>query len=271
MAASKTILLDEQAWSSSGNLFFPGLDGADVLRQSAAITLQAEFKKLGFYTLQFGIQPPPTLANGFDVAGNIFTTADIQWSVKGNTIRRFINVYNGTTISGAGEAITVRVRDVSDPISFIEVPTKYQVTASLIPGARPSLANGMPPIFTPRTLIESPGSGAGVALPPPYVLEAGTTPLIIPVPQNCGITSLMLNIASEATEASDPPQLLTNQRILIEHRNSSARLNMSNYDAAYNFQPLVPGTTEIYVYNIPVTEADVNPTVWVTPIFGVDG
>lgn len=270
--ANKTILLNEGAWSGSGDLYYPGWNGGgnDGIRRRAAVSIQADFKKAGYYTLQFGVAPP-IARGGFDISGNVVAQAEVLWSVKGNFIRRFFNVYNGTTISGAGEGVLVRVRDASEPNVFVDVPTKYQVTVNLIPGARPNLAQSMPPIFTPRTGLDSllsPGS----TVFPPYPLPAGPSPLRFSVPKDCGITSLMLWIARQTDEGGTQPVDITNSQFLIQQQNASGNLGWLNYDSTYKFMPLAPGTTTIDVSNATDSSDPSDITLaWVTPIFGIDG
>lgn len=263
----KTILLDEKAWSASGDLFYPGADGT---RRRSAVSIQADFKRAGFYTLQFGVTPP-LASGGFDISGNVVAQAEILWSVKGNFVRRFINVYNGTTISGAGEGVLVRIRDSSEPNVFVANPTKYQVTVNLIPGARPTMAQSMPPIFTPRELLTSLVAPPALVAPP-YPLPVGPDQLLISVPKDCGVTSVMLNFARETDEASTQPLDITNSQVIIRQQNASGELNWLNYDSAFKFMPLAPGTTRIGISN-QVTLPDPSDIglLWVTPIFGIDG
>lgn len=270
--ANKTVMLDEKAWSASGDLFYPGWTGDPNvgLRRNAAVSIQADFTKAGFYTLQFGVTPP-TLRNGFDLSGNVVAQAEVLWSVKGNFIRRFFNIYNGTTISGAGEGILVRIRDASQPNVFVDEPLAYQVTANLIPGVRHNMANGMPPIYTPRDGVDSllfPGTNVY----PPYPLPAGPSQLEIPVPKNCGVTSVLLNIARQTDEGGNEPVTIENSQILIQQMNASGSLSWLNYDSCYGFQPLAPGTTVLRLNNQTDTSDPSDITlVWVTPIFGIDG
>lgn len=270
--ANKVILLDQNAWSASGNLFYPGWNGDPTtgVRRNAAVSIQADFKTAGYYTLQFGVTPP-NARNGFDISGNVVAQAEVLWSVKGNFVRRFFNVYNGTTISGAGEGILVRVRDASEPNVFVDDPTKYQVTVNLIPGARPNMANGMPPLFTPRTPLTNLLNPAAETTPP-YPLPSGATALVIPIPKNCGITSVMLLIARQTDEAGTQPVDITNSQILIEQQNASGNLGWLNYDSCYQFVPLAPGTTQLSLSNsTDSSNPDDITLVWVTPIFGIDG
>lgn len=253
---SKAIVIDQGAWSTSGNLFLPSTTGQ---RRGSGINIQAEFKKPGFYSVQFGIVIPPV------VTSTVIGIAEIQWSVNGNTIPRLLNVYNGTIISGGGESVSVRLRDASEN-GITADPVKYVGIVSIIPGTRTNMANGQPPIYTPRLAIATTTIPAGS--PPPYPLVPGES-IDIPIPKNAGVNSMMLLMARDLAEIVVKPALLDNRCVQITQINadSGTRFNLLNYDCVNQFVPIAPGSVHIHVINTDIAGED----VWVTPIFGIEG
>lgn len=274
MSAGKTVILDNKAWAGSGNLFFPGFTAPFTTnRRRSAVVVQAEFKNPGYFTIQFGIQAP--IVAGISLAGNTICEAEILWSVAGNTIRRYISVFNGTSISGAGEG--VRVRMIDNSLGNFNAPNgaSYPVTVMIIPGTRPTMAGSQPPFYTPN---ESLTFFPGTPQTPAYSM---TTPgptnqeLDIAIPENCGINSVML-LASQSAQ-DDPTDVMTNNSIFFQQLGTvgltSKVLANYNYDMVGRWLPLYPGANEIRVVRntFNLTPPSLAPNIYVTPFFGVEG
>ena len=99
-------------------------------------SMQVCFSKADVYTIQFEV------SSVFQVPGQSgqITFADITWSVNGTNVKRSVSVCSGTSISGVGEAVLVRVYDGSPPGSEVGIgapdPASYTVTVNIAKGLR---------------------------------------------------------------------------------------------------------------------------------------
>ncbi len=115
-----------KGWSVTGDLL-PGASAESVV-------LQAQFKEIGYYTLQFSVDiPPGALAE----ANQIFTLARITWTVEGNSVTRLVSINNGTAVSGMGQSVHAEIFDWSLPGGG----ARYRVGTLLAPGTRPNSGN----------------------------------------------------------------------------------------------------------------------------------
>ncbi len=213
----------KRGWATSGTL---QTDGA------SSVSLQADFHDSGIYTVQFGVNVPD---------GQIYNAvADVSWTVEGNTIQRRINVANGTSISGGGQAVSIKLRD--DSVPLIVVPTQngsYDVTISITPGARAT--SSVPPILKSLPTAT-------------FVLALGV--LSVPVPQTAGVRSVQCLVAAGTG--------VTKAGILVQSNTNTA---LAESDGSIpEFVPLVPGCTSVSFFS---TNAVAGQTV--TILFGVDG
>lgn len=139
-------------WSQSGQLT-PG-------SSQSAVSLQAQFPLIGAYTVQLNIEDP----NASLVVANevVRAQAEIQWSVKGNTVTRLVDCVNGLSITGEAEAVSVRVVDRS--IVTIANKQPYVVSINVAPGTRPSVQQ--PPVFSAdRQRLDGGLASGGVVVP----------------------------------------------------------------------------------------------------------
>jgi len=128
----------QTGWSQSGNLVCQGPTVPANPGQPAAgnvVKMQVCFPECCVYTIQFDIsQQYQALGN----AGQL-VFADINWTINGTSVRRSVSVMSGTTISGMGEAVDVRVYDGSPPGSEVGLPGQvYAVVINIAPGLRPA-------------------------------------------------------------------------------------------------------------------------------------
>ncbi len=214
----------KKGWATSGVLTTNG---------ASSLSLQADFHDSGIYTIQFGIIAAPT---------QIYAAiAEISWTVEGNTITRRINVANGTSISGGGQAVSIKLRD--DSVPLIITPDQngtYNVAISITPGARAT--SSVPPILkgAVSTFDVAPGGNFSLA-----------------VPQDAGIRSVQCLVTV------DTPG--TKQATLIQGNVAGSELAESDASIP-DFVPLVPGCNVLIFEN---TSATLNETV--TILFGIDG
>ncbi len=155
-------------WSQSGTLVSENPD--------KEVSLQVNFPKAASYTVQFGINvPTPIQFHRVE--------AVITWTVNGNSATRRVNVANGTSVTGTGEACKVVIRDYS--ATSIGNPTEYVVSVQIAPGERGS--NRQPP-----TLRADNGNGVNIFTLPAVGMAAGT--VTIPIPPDAGAISAFVAI-----------------------------------------------------------------------------
>jgi len=220
------------SWSAS-NVMATG----DV---SKTVSLQAVFKRPCTYTASFSLVPLKDLiVEGADLRAE----ATIEWSVDGNTVTRKVNVSNGVSVQGTGEGVRIVVRDVTvgggGPLGI-----EYAVTVNVARG--PRAGYNTPPILVPQVEFMTLAAGVG-----------GN----IPIPQNCGIKSLLVTVVRAVT---DPTPIL-DQGVKVFQQNASGS-TLCGYDPrAFQWVPIGPGVTDITVQN------DTLGVVKFTIFFGVDG
>jgi len=146
-------------------------------------TFQVDFdNEPGNYTIQFNVTNIRPTRNG-DGPGNITPTAEVIWSVEGNSVRRLVSVVNGTSITGIGQGIRVRVFDETDP-GDTTAQQSYTVSVQVTRGSRPSIQQ--PPTYG-QYYTDSQGN---VLFSSIVVLAGGAS--IIQVPQNIGAVSVWI-------------------------------------------------------------------------------
>jgi hypothetical protein len=248
----------KKAWSQAGPLFCQQLH--------PVVTMNVCFPEPDVYTVQFEIssllQDPGQSAQ--------LTFADIVWSVNGTNVKRTVSVISGTTVSGVGEAVYVKVYDASPPGSEVGVAgAKYTATINISPGLRP--AQSQQPYYD----IPNPNSGLSgffgkCAFPVPggapgsvqvffpqaevfYISPPTTTGLPIPI----GATSIHVSVGS-----LDGSPIADNE----------AQVRLDNIGRVYDprnspqWQPLPPGAYAATLLNW-------NPTVeYIFSVtLGIDG
>lgn len=219
----------KDGWQQSGTL-----TTGDRLK---IVSMQANFATAGFYTIQFGIQPPPQSAPFFGVFD---TTADIEWSVEGATVRRTVSVGNGVSVSGPGQAAKVTIRDVTVPL----VPTDYTVAVQITPGTRPS--------------VERPPTLRGI--PAALNAAAGGGGFTLQIPPDAGVISVETSYGS----LFSPPSIVN--PILVNHLNTAGTTKAYYADVETTFVPVNPSTTAVTVKNFdPLVDFLVQLT------WGIDG
>lgn len=114
-----------EAWSMSGTL--------KCLETTQSVSMQASFGEIGTHTVQLQVKYPP-----FDpfIPAPVTAEVFVEWSVKGNTVRRRASLSNGLSISGNAEAVKVRVVDTSTDPTLVGIT--YEVTITVVKGMRAS-------------------------------------------------------------------------------------------------------------------------------------
>jgi len=219
-------------WSKSGDL--------QTFDKLGEASMQCNFPIAGYYTVQFGISPPDGIITNPDV------TADVTWSVEGNYVRRRLSVGNGVSISGTGQAVSVKARDTTllGPSGI-----KYGIFILVSPGTRPSRMN--PPFL--RAIVNPAG-------PVPYLVTipaAGT--VTVPIPNEAGASSV--NVEVNTSAPFDPTQATVVQKgagIFLVYKAYMPLVETG-------FVPLFPSATQIEIINNGATPIEV------CVMFGIDG
>jgi len=219
--------------------------------KSAVASLQADFnQRPGIYTAQFSITPidpfiPPPPIVGYYAP--IQAEAEIDWAVEGNTIVRKVSVANGMSISGPGQAVRIVIKDVTvGGGASLTLGQRYFTSVNVTPGLR--AADSIPPIYVPEVNVS--------------IVAPGTT-LVVPVPQNIGVKSLMVTVAS----LTGVP--LPEQTVQVYQLGPSPTIQpLAVYDPrAYQFAPVIPGCN-----NIMLQTALIAPdSAYFGLVWGIDG
>lgn len=238
-------------WSASGTLATGAPD---------TVTLQAVFPQSDDYTVEFSFVPPIDSAGG-DIIEAAFPVATIVWSVEGNSVRRQVNVVNGMSVTGVGQAVRIVISD--------ETPggtgESYQVSVQVAKGTRGSTR------IQPFLVAESSADGTQAA--PFFVGPGGPTFLDIAIPQDAGIQDVFITVAPVASFGpGGTPVSLVPGSILVWHVDSVSGNFYAQYDPtifAGVWVPISPGADTIrLINNAPVLTG---PNAQFMVYFGVDG
>jgi hypothetical protein len=236
-----------RGWSSSGTLV-----SKDPLK---TINLQANFVEPVAYTVQFSVTNIKA-QNGSASIGSYIPTAEIVWSVTGNSVRRLVSVVNGTSVTGVGQGCRVLVRD-STPPTDISVVMAYDVSILIAPGDR--AANQTQPILVPLT------SGHLGRTCPGRVLVLPQTYVDVPVPENAGVIAVAVTVSGMLDVGG---LVITEADAFVSHVNLFNEVKRYN-PKDYEWVPIGPETTIIRMYNyFPVVS---NNVLLYNVTFGIDG
>ena len=222
-------------WSASGKLV-TGSAGATV-------SLQQTFPVAGMWTVQFAVGAVAPIAAG-PGAPSSRPQAVITWTVAGNPVSRTVDVGNGVSVSGVGEAVRVTVTDQSNTLGF-QAGNPYFVSITVAPGTRPS---GTHP---PTLRLVDPTTGANTHIAP---LASATFAL----PQGVGAKSVAVYF--------NTPAVVQEQWIVFQQ---AATVGMGSYLLTIGppvFVPLAPGVDTIKIQN-----NDAANGLDVILILGIDG
>jgi hypothetical protein len=199
--------------------------------------VQAQFPTTTYYTVQFTLRP----GNQSGIGPGIFAPrglAEIHWTVQGNHHQRILHVANGTTISGAGEAIWVNFVDDTQ-VNGEEPNNQLPITAiiSIVTGTRANAADSQPPMFW-----EESGTVGGVpTLLPTVIPAAGTIQIDVPVDQ--GVNAMLLTAFRENAGAGAP---LLGDDITVQ---GVFGLIFWGAEMFNRWVPVVPGETKFNIQN----------------------
>ncbi len=228
-------LVNLEGWSASGTILIPA---GTVTTAIGAVLLQANFKKAGDYTCQFNLSTILQVGTKQVIAR---AQAELIWSVEGNSVRRKIEVFDGTAISGTGQAVRIKITDHSlQPAGVAHADLNYLVSVQVAPGTRPTET-------APILLADT---GIFTATGNPFNVDRAfaiitATPIAINIPEDAGVNSWRLDVANTLTTAIPP---VGSELIVTEGDQSNVfELGRYNYDDLNQWIPLTPGTQRIRI------------------------
>lgn len=263
-------------WSSSGFITVAptGNPAPNEKFVNGVVGLQIGFPIPGYYTVQFNVvQIDPPAINALTNPLVVKPRAEIIWSVKGNSVRRVLDVTDGACVSGTGENVAITVNDASlDTAGIFDNTYKYFVNIQVTPGLRPIQGGVQPPsIYAKDGFYGANAIPFDASVPfaignPATTLDTRTSVLI---PENVGINSYLLNICNLGTV--DPVPVLGNFTVTQSGGNPGFDFPLSivNYDSLNKWQPIWPGAKIILINN---TFDNSNPSKLLGSIlFGIEG
>lgn len=230
----------QTGWSQAGQLI--------CQQTSPVVTFQVCFPEANVYTVQFEISRQLSASGQ---SGQL-TFADLEWIVNGTTVRRSVSVISGTTISGVGSSVNVKVYDASPPGSEVGVPgAKYTVTINISPGLRPAQSQqpyyaipnplvGAGSFFGKNVFVVPPASSFQVFFPQLGDVFYRNIPNTLGQPKPIGATSVHVAVGS----AGGLPIL-----------NQEAQVQIDNVGLLYDprdspqWQPIPPGAYAVTLFN----------------------
>jgi len=189
----------------------------------------------GEYTIQFEALPPAD-------NGGFAAYAIVNWKVLGQQVTRKVSVFSGAAISGVGEAVDVKLVDVSGVGVITPNAMPYKIAANLSRGTRAM-------IMQPAILTTQPTELG--------ILAAGTSSIIIPT--DAGIVSAMVLIRLGGVATVD--------QVSIVAQNAATNIIQGfNIDPQNpTWVPLPPSAVNLLVIN--GTAASIGANV----IWGIEG
>jgi hypothetical protein len=192
------------------------------------------------------IIPPPI------AIGNITPVGEILWTIGGNTQRRLVSIYDGSSITGVAEHFAINATDDTD-LSDTTNQTQYDVTITAAGGVRGSTA--LPPIY--QTYIDNNGTilFGRVSLNPLTNIE-------VLIPQNAGVSSVMVTVSSVGN-------IITDDEVFFSQASTTAGALKIYNPMDYEFVPISPQADRLFIENLtPVSGGHI---IEFSVTWGIDG
>lgn len=231
-----------RGWSGGGQLFTGNVDASNGgAGRSTEARCAADFS-------QYAGHPD---ARNFIVQFNLVNVkgipcrpqATINWMVEGKAVTRRFDVVDGMTFTGAGQAVDVVVKDVTDPtLDFTGLKPlgqPYMCMITITPGTRS--AQEQPPTLWDSWQRIGPDSGANIV-----------------IPADAGVISVEV-----VAIASNPPMVL---RAAFEAGNNV----LKSWDVA-TFPRWIPVPPQATILNVANQDGTAEHNVEVTVTWGIDG
>jgi hypothetical protein len=219
--------------------------------------LQCKLPQVDSYTLQFSVTRP--VGNNLNAA-TITPVAIISWNLGGISYQRKISVFNGSSITGVAEHVTVQIVDETNPNEVIPVVVPpippfidYEVNISVGRGVRGSVS--MPPTYQ-QYYLNKYGNRLGLV-----ELDQSTN-FTLAIPTDAGVSSVMITSAylGVAATPGDPENIVGQVGLL-----GGTPLKYYNPNL-HGFVPISPQTALIVLYN-----NDTAQKLYYNVTFGIDG
>lgn len=181
-----------QEWWTRGN---PSVSGPLIMQdENTTVSLQCGFRKPGNYTVQFSTTPAVDSSTLAPIRSQ--PEALILWSVGGNSIQRRVSVGNGVSVSGAAEAVQVKLYDntTDSQGAITDGPIQYQVQAIVVPGVRAAVSQ-------PPTLLANDTNFAEGML----TINPNTTSPALAIPLDAGVISMQVAVQAQAVAGAVIP------------------------------------------------------------------
>ncbi len=211
------------------------------------VTMQAQFDEPGTYTVQFSKQDNAASTNP------IFAVATITWSVEGHFLSRQVNVADGVSVSGVGQAVKVIIQDATPTTLGGGGGVAYQVSVQCSKGVRGT--NKQPPILIPGVGLGSAGAvgQAGIYSVP----NLGN--ITIPIPNGVGIISTYITVFGSGNTP------IAENAVNVGLTYAGSYFKQWDPRDFPDWVPITPGVTDLILQNFSGQN-----TIW-SVAFGIDG
>ena len=243
--------------------FAKSATGSLLSKAGLRVQMQDDFDgKAQNFTVQFFINnrvgyivpsvPPNPIIPPPIALGNITPVGEILWTIGGNTQRRLVSIYDGSSITGVAEHFAINATDNTD-LNDSSNQTQYDVTITGASGVRGSTS--LPPTYQTYIDFNSVNALGFFFLTP-------TQTFSVPIPQNAGVTSVMI------TANSGDILLADNDFNVRQVSTSAGDLKVYN-PLLYSFVPLSPQADQIFFENF--TPLVGGKTITFSVTWGIDG
>lgn len=205
----------------------------------------------GNYTIEFSVSGRQIVPPGTSL-GNITPVATISWALGGNQFVRKVSVFEGATITGCAEHVTVTLSDETDPLDLTDI-TDYSVAIAVAEGVRGP--TGLPPVY--QTYLNHSGIVAYGS-----VIIAASDTFEVDVPQGAGVNSVMVTQSLNALST-----LGSLPNIVVQQDWGTPPAELKSYEPQiYTFVPIAASCKSILLVN---NDTEASCTFSVT--WGIDG
>jgi hypothetical protein len=190
------------------------------------------------YTIQFRTSVPG--------GGTVNPEALVTWSCEGQFVSRRLSIGNGASITGVGQAVTVKMID-NTPANLVTIPpVQYNVSAQVAPGFRG--ASELPPTLSAKNDASA-----------FRFRVVGIGSVDIPIPADAGVNQVFITVVNDAT---GPVPDGTGYAIVLNGATAEKEWDVQRLPV---WVPINPGATAL---RLSVTTA---VTLVFTVSFGVEG
>lgn len=256
---------------------------------NSGFSFQAQLPDGQVCTIQFKVEELQPLSVSVPPVDNrtSFPVAEVSWFVEGSYVTRIIALSNGTSISGTGRNVKVRVYDAYNP-NVLQNKYQYRVSAQVSKGLR---STTVPPVYAiiPVTYYDTTGTAQPIpktwsAIPGFFIAQA-TEKYFFPIPLIAGVSTYRVTAIAVGNVVLGSPGVPTLGigKILIQEgaffsptgigvlgSNNTKELYYSSLSVDTGWLPVSPGSQGVLLTNS-YTAPLVDPAIAVNITFGIDG